>query len=260
MFDAFLVTWRESAEALLIVVLLRECLLCAGWGQGTTLIRRGVWLAALSFCACAVVIADVASEPAFDALLTIAASIGVAMMAMGMAVSASGIRRRISDHMHRWAQAPKASVIVVGLVSLLVLREGLEVFILLRAIAGEEGRGTMWAGAFLGLVALGLSTRIWAWARARFGLLIVFRVSAVLLLLLAARLVVHGCQELLQARWLPIDHERWLAVASPFLEGGAWAPWVQGALMALPLACFLKTWWREAEFVETEGVGQAHRR
>lgn len=253
MFDAFIVTWRESAEALLILALLRACLVSMGRRDQVRAIKSGVALAGVWLSACVVAIVGFAKAPAFDAILTIVAAIAVSLMAMGMAVSAGGIHRRISDYMHQWLEQTRAPHVVALLVSLLLLREGLEMFVLLRAITSLEGLPTMLTGAALGFVAAGLTTMIWPWARMRFGLLAAFRISALVLLLLAARLAMQGCLELLQARWLPIDHDHWLGLASPFLNDGPWTPWVHAVLLSPPLVYFLKTWWREAEPIDFTG-------
>lgn len=250
MFDAFLVTWRELAETLLILALLRECAVRAGRADVSVLIRQGLALAAVGIATSAAAIVAFATEPAFDALLTIAAALGVALMATGMAASARGIGRSMSAHLHRWVEGPGSSMMIVALVCFLVLREGLEMFILLRAIARDVGLGPMLSGAALGVVAPGLTISIWAWGRARFGLLVVFRLSAILLLALAISLMLQGLQSLLESRWLPLDHERWLAATAPFMADGRWHAWIYWALLLPPLAYFAKTWWRETDWID----------
>lgn len=255
MFDAFLVTWREFAEALLIVVMFRACLVRAGRGEMIPLIGRGVVMALAAIVLSVAVLLLVESEPAFDALCTVVAALSVALMAIGVAASARGIDRRVSDWVLAWLEGPRATVAVLSMIVFLVLREGLELFVMLRAIHQDQGMQAATSGGMLGLVAVFLTTRIWAWVRARLGLMMAFRASAVLLLALAVKMLIHGCEELLRIQWLPIDHGYWERLAQPFWQGGDLYAWLYMALFMPPLMLFAKSWWREASWREPGSEG-----
>ena len=248
MFDAFLVTWREFAEALLIIVMFRECFLRAGRHELVPLIGRGLWIAAAGIALSVLMLISFMPVPAFDALCTVVAALSVAIMAIGVAASARRIDEKVSDLLQDWIDGPRAPIVMLALIAFLVLREGLELFVMLRAIAPTAGVEATFTGAALGLVAVGLTTRIWAWGRARFGLLMVFRFTAVLLLALAVKMLIRGFDQFLRVEGLPIDQEYWHSIFAPFLTGGEFYLWLYSAMLAPPLVYFVKSWWREASW------------
>jgi FTR1 family protein len=250
LFDAFLVTWREFAEALLIVAMFRACFVRAGREEMLPIIGRGVVIALVAIVLSVAALQLIESEPAFDALCTIAAALSVAMMAVGVAASGRGIDKKVSGFVMSWMDGVRPAAAVLVMIVFLVLREGLELFVMLRSIHQVQGPQPAILGALLGLVAVFLTTRIWVWARSRFGLMAAFRFSAVLLLALAVKMLIHGCEELLRMQWLPIDHERWEPVIDPFRQGGDAYMWLFMALFAPPLMFFLKSWWQEASWKE----------
>ena len=250
LFDAFLVTWREFAEALLIVVMFRACFARAGRGEMLPLIRQGVLMALVAIALSIAGLLTLESESAFEALCTIVAALSVALMAMGVAASGRGIDRKVSGFLLTWMESPRSTVAVLGMIVFLVLREGLELFVMLRSIQQVQGEQAAVVGALLGLVAVFLTTKIWTWARSRFGLMMAFRASAVLLLALAVKMLIHGGEELLRMQWLPIDHGYWEQVAEPFRQGGDLYVWLYMALFMPPLMFFIKSWWLEASWKE----------
>lgn len=238
----------------MIIVMFRECFLRAGRHELVPLIGRAVWIAAAGIALSVLMLITFMPGPAFDALCTVVAAISVAIMAIGVAASARGIDRKVSDLLQDWLEGPRAPALMLAMIVFLVLREGLELFVMLRSIMPVAGVETTLSGAVLGLVAVGLTTRIWAWGRARFGLLLVFRATAVLLLALAVKMLIHGFDQLLHVEGLPIDNEYWHAVFAPVLVGGEFHLWLYSAMLAPPLMYFVKSWWREASWKQSTGA------
>ena len=247
MFDAFVLTLRELAELVLtagaLLALLphggRPRLLsaaAAGLAVGAGLgVQMAWWLVAMPL------------SPVAEAILTTALALGVLLMASGMLASARAIRTRTQVFIEAWLEHRAAPCIVFGFAVLVTLREALELTVFLRSIWLRDGPADALAGALSGMLGAACLVVAWRHLRLRLGLLAAFRVSALLLSLLAIEILLAGLGSLLQVLLPQMGAAgSTLQVEALFLEGGRWYGWVYAALMALPLLSFIRGWWQES--------------
>ncbi|MFM9925569.1 hypothetical protein VLK31_21450 [Variovorax sp. H27-G14] len=250
MFDAFAVTLREFAELVLIVGSLgaylhkkgrRELFACIGWG-----LVLGLMLAS----ALALVLIDASFGSAAEAALAAAMGCGMLVMAIGMGASAGNIRGRVQLFFDAWLERPGAGIAVIAFVALASFRESLEVAVFARAIHVRVGVSDTLTGMALGVAAAGLLWPAWRWLHMRAGLLMVFRLSALVLSLLSIQLLLHGVAQLLQTPMFASAGPGLVAAVEPFLAGGPRYGFLCAALMLGPVVLLMRGWWRRAGTVD----------
>ena len=209
MINAFVVVWRESLEALLVIAVLLAWI--ARQPEPAPL-RRGVWaglggglaLAAALGVATFAVQSQLQGEAleVFQAGIALASAALVVQMVAWMRRHGAGMRRELEAR-----AAGAASATGVALVTALaVAREGAETVVFLYGIGLErEAMGALapWAGAAAGLgAALACA---WAIARGarRLNVRTLLRASEWLLLAVATAMLGHGIERLIGLDWLP---------------------------------------------------------
>lgn len=216
MIGAAIIVFREVLEAALIIAIVlgasrgiegRERWVGAGAGAGI--------LGALIVAAFAGTISnamDGIGQEIFNAAVLLAA---VAMLAWHNAWMASHGRQMASDMRKvgdevRVGSKPLTALAVV--VALAVLREGSETVLFLYGIAidGEVGTGAMLQGGALGVVAAAVVGWLFYAGLLRVPLKYIFRVTGVIIILLAAGLAAQAAAFLVQAGWLPsLGYDIW---------------------------------------------------
>ncbi|CAN5524108.1 hypothetical protein BH10PSE18_BH10PSE18_16070 [soil metagenome] len=246
MYDAFLVTLRETAELLLIAGAMCAYLNRAGRPGMKRNVAAGMALGiGAAFCFTFLLPRAASIDPRWDPSFTVIAAIGVLIVALGMAASTQRIRTRIQLAMEGRLDKPGAGLFIVGLAALLALREGLEVLVFLRAFQARAGEGGILPGMACGLLAAGLCAVAWRSFGAQLRLPLVFRLSAVMLVFLSVELLVAGVTDLLRVQ-AAIDHRDALTeVVAPFARGGAWHLRLCLLLMVAPVLHIASGWWRE---------------
>jgi len=207
------VVWRESVEALLVVGILYAWL-----KNGDAAARRGLpylWvgvvvglLAALGLGAVLVGVSEVLSGDALDAFqaaMVLVASALIVQMVLWMKHHGRTLKRDMEQALLENTRRESHWGIAL-LVALAIAREGSETVIFLYGLGfGQNGHITaaMAAGvggglalAFLTFYLLQLGGALFSWRR-------FFRVTEVLLLLLAAGLLQSGVDKLISLEWLP---------------------------------------------------------
>lgn len=221
MLNTFVVVWRESLEALLVIGVL------VAWSTRQPqrqALRRGLALGVLAGAGLAVLLGAAsllargqlqgqALEGVRLAVVFGAAALIVQMVAW-MRRHGAGMRRELEG---RAAQADGAQG-VAAVAALAVAREGAETVVFLCGIGLEGGAGAAarWAAGGAGLLAA--CACAWLVARGARGLNSrwLFRASEVALLLVAASLVAAGVDQLIAMDWLapgldPVwDSSAWL--------------------------------------------------
>lgn len=207
--NAFIVVWRESLEALLIVGIVHAWLRSndpggrgnkALWGG----VAAGLGLAGVLAYLISVVqdeLAETALE-AFQAGMLVLACLLVTHMVLWMARHG----REMKQHLERGAERARDAANWVGLatvVALAIAREGAETAIFLYGLAMSGQTEALALGAGAGLLA-GLAT---GWAISR-GLRFFptgpfLRISGAMLLVFAAALLAAGVEKLIGQGWLP---------------------------------------------------------
>jgi high-affinity iron transporter len=205
--NALLVVWRESLEAMLVIgVLLAwiarqpapQPLRRSLWGG----VAGGVALAGLLGAATFLVQSQLqgAALEIFQVAMVLFAAGLIVQMVLWMRVHGRTMRRELEQQATRAAGGVGLAIVA----ALAVAREGAETVVFLYGIGFEDGgeRLASLAGAIGGFV-LAAATA-WLVARgARFiNYRIVFRVSEVLLLLIAASLLANGIDRMIAMDWL----------------------------------------------------------
>ncbi len=206
----FLVMLREGAEASLIVAILLSYLVRSRQHRGV----RWVWFGTIA----AVVVSLVAGAVIFRTIGSLegrAEQIGegsVALVAAGLLtwmIFWMGSRARsLKAHFEGEADTALASGGMFGLAAVAfvaVLREGLESALFMISVAvGMDSQGVQFVGGLLGLIgAAGIGYLVYRGGR-RIDLRLFFRITGILIVIVAAGPVGKGIQEFQEAGFLPV--------------------------------------------------------
>lgn len=206
MLSAFLIALREGVEAALIVGIILVYLS----RTGRTHLARYVWGGVSAAVALSLAVAIALerfniSEDGFEGLLLLLAAFFVVTMIIWMNRIARHLKKEIEEKVEAYAtRAGSAAGWGLGLfVFLMVVREGAELALILRAVElSTEGLQT-WIGTIAGIgaaVAVGL---FFFKGTLKVPLHRFFAVTSAILILVAIQLAVTGLHELSEARWLP---------------------------------------------------------
>jgi high-affinity iron transporter len=205
MFNALVIVWRESLEAMLVIGVLLSWI---ARQPEPALLRRGLWSGALAGVGLALALGyatfAIQSEFAGDALEKF--QLAMVLVAAGLILQMVLWMHRHGRHMKRELEASaarNAGAFGIGTIAALaVAREGAETVVFLYGL-GLEGQQSMLAAAAAGFLAA-IATS-WAVARgARYlNYRTLFRVSEILLLLIANALLLNGIDRMIALEWLP---------------------------------------------------------
>ena len=220
MLSAFLIALREGVEAALVVGIILVYLSRTARGHLTQFVWYGVAAAAALSLAVAVGLERWRiSEDGFEGLMLLLASVFVATMIVWMNRVARQLRKEIEGKVESYAErAGKAAGSGIFLfVFLMVLREGVELAIILRAVElSTEGLQT-WIGTFAGIGAAVVVGLFFFKGTLRIPLHRFFAVTSVILMLVAFQLALTGLHELSEARWLPSSKAE-MAILGPIVR------------------------------------------
>ena len=218
MFETLLIVWRESLEAALIVGVLLTYLARSGQRSGIPYVWAGSLVAVFAALACGLASSDAASH--LDADLQELVQAGILFLAVAVLTwmilwmhrNAAGL----GGELRRKADQALATGRLVGLATIAfvaVFREGLETVLFLWGVLVQRADLTAlpFVAAGLGGAALAVATA-WLFFRGfRFlSLRRFFRVTGVLLLLVAAGLLVSGVNKLIGLGYLsPMVSQVW---------------------------------------------------
>lgn len=210
-FNIAFVVWRESVEALLVVGIL------AAWigARPQEERRRGrLWLWAgvagglVGACALAALLLTVGdslgddAQDYFQIAMAAAAAILIVQMVVWMRRHGRTLKRDLTGQLDSAAQEARWSA-VAALAGVAVLREGAEAAVFLYGVAGGAGfvRAAIWAG--VGFAAAGATYALLQAGARFFSWRAFFRVTEILLLLLAGALVLTAYDRLVSLGFLP---------------------------------------------------------
>ena len=220
MLSAFLIALREGVEAALVVGIILVYLSRTARGHLTQFVWYGVTAAAAMSLAVAVGLERWRiSEDGFEGLMLLVAAVFVVTMIVWMNRVARHLRKEIEEKVESYAaRAGKAAGWGIFLfVFLMVLREGVELALILRAVElSTEGLQT-WIGTIAGIgaaVAVGL---FFFKGTLRIPLHRFFAGTSVILMLVAFQLALTGLHELSEARWLPSSKAE-MAILGPIVR------------------------------------------
>ena len=220
MLSAFLIALREGVEASLIVGIILVYLS----RTNRTHLARYVWGGVSAAVALSLAVAIALerfniSEDGFEGLLLLVAALFVVTMIIWMNRVAKHLKKEIESRVETFA-AKSGSAAGWGLalfVFLMVLREGAELALILRAVElSTEGLQT-WIGTIVGIsaaVAVGL---FFFKGTLKVPLHRFFAVTSAILVLVSVQLAVTGLHELSEARWIPSSKQE-MALLGPIVR------------------------------------------
>jgi high-affinity iron transporter len=206
MLSALLVALREGVEAALVVGIVLVYLDRTGRRELTRFVWAGVILAAASSFAAAVLLQRWhVSEDGFEGLLMLGAGALVVTMILWMNRVARRLKREIEQRVEGYAtRATIAAGFGLGLfVFLMVLREGAELVLILRAVELSSAGVQVWIGTAVGL-ALAIAVGVFFFqGTLRIPLGKFFAATSTILMVVAFQLGLTGMHELSEAMWIP---------------------------------------------------------
>jgi len=218
--SAFLIALREGVEASLVVGIILVYLA----RTSRTHLVRFVWYGVAAAAALSLAVAVALdrwriSQDGFEGLMLLVASVFVITMIVWMNRVARHLKKEIEQKVEAYAaRAGRAAGWGILLfVFLMVVREGAELALILRAVElSSEGLQT-WLGTILGIavaVAVGL---FFFKGTLRIPLHRFFAATSVILMLVAFQLALTGLHELSEAQWLPSSKGE-MAVIGPIVR------------------------------------------
>jgi high-affinity iron transporter len=218
--SAFLISLREGVEASLVVGIILVYLSRTGRQQLAKFVWYGVAAAAALSLAVAIALEHwKISEDGFEGVLLLVASFFVVTMIIWMNRVARHLKKDIEQKVEAYvARAGKAAGWgIFVFVFLMVVREGAELALILRAVElSSEGLQT-WIGTIVGIGAAVAVGVFFFKGTLRVPLHRFFAVTSVILMLVAVQLALTGLHELSESRWLPSSkHE--MAVIGPVVN------------------------------------------
>jgi len=218
--SALLITLREGVEASLVVGIILVYLSRTGREHLARFAWYGVAAAAALSLGVAVALERWRiSEDGFEGLMLLVASVFVVTIIVWMNRVARHLKKEIEAKVEAYAErAGRAAGWGIFLfVFLMVLREGAELALILRAVElSSEGLQT-WIGTIVGIagaIAVGL---FFFKGTLRIPLHRFFAATSVILMLVAFQLALTGLHELSEARWLPSSKAE-MAILGPIVR------------------------------------------
>jgi len=218
--SAFLIALREGVEAALVVGIILVYLSRTGRQVLARFVWYGVAVAAALSLAVAIALERWRiSQDGFEGLMLLVAAVFVVTMIVWMNRVARHLKKEIELKVETYAaKAGRAAGLGIFLfVFLMVLREGAELALILRAVElSTEGLQT-WIGTIVGIAAAVAVGLFFFKGSLRVPLHRFFAVTSVILVLVAFQLALTGLHELSEARWLPSSKSE-MAILGPIVR------------------------------------------
>jgi len=209
----FVLMLREGLEASLIVGILLAYLVAIGRKDRAINVWAGVGAAVLVSIAAGAALFlagqkfEGVAEESFEGFTSLLAVGALTWMIFWMRRNAINIKRNLQESVDEALKSP-GSLGLVSIAFVMVVREGIESALFLFATFRQVGAGAGSLGAVLGLAtAVVLGAGIYR-GGLRLNLSSFFRITGILLLIVAAGLAAHGVHELIEAGLFPagVDH------------------------------------------------------
>jgi high-affinity iron transporter len=206
MLSALLIALREGVEAALVVGIVLVYLNRTGRRALTRYVWAGVGFACAASIAAAMLLQRwQVSEDGFEGVLMLVAAALVVSMIIWMNRIARTLKKEIEQRVEVLAQKPTsmAGWAIGGFVFLMVVREGAELVLILRAVELSSAGVQVWIGTALGIaiaVAVGL---FFFQGTLKIPLHRFFKATSAILMVVAFQLALTGIHELSEAMWIP---------------------------------------------------------
>lgn len=204
MLSSFLIALREGVEAALVVGIVLVYLNRTGRSHLVRWVWGGVAAAVASSVAVAIALERwKVSEDGFEGVLLLVAAVFVVTMIVWMNRVARHLKSEIEKRVEQQAAKSSAGIGLATFVFLMVVREGAELALILRAVELSTEGLSVWIGTLLGLgvaVAVGL---FFFQGTLKISLGKFFSATSTILIIVAIQLALTGVHELSEAMWLP---------------------------------------------------------
>ncbi len=234
MFEAFVITLREGVEAALVIGIIVTYLKKTGRDGLTGVVYGGLAAGIVASLGCAWLFAALeVSEEVYEGWLMLVGALFVISMVVWMWRTARTLKRGIETKVESIASG-RTGAVAAGLFTLtfvLILREGVETALFLAAVELTTDALLSFAGGLLGLaLAAGFGIAL-VRGSVRVDIGRFFKVTEVILILLAAQLLIGGLHEFGEAGTIPISREQ-MRLIGPIVKSDVI---VMAAMLALPL-------------------------
>jgi FTR1 family protein len=238
MFEALVVTLREGIEAALVVGIILIYLDKTGRREFARWVYAGLAAGVAASIVCAAIIAGLGiEEEAYEGWLMIAGAVCVAGMVYWMLKTSKYLKGEIESKLERLSSGSPRAVAwgLFGLTFVLVLREGVETVLFLAAVNLTTDAILAFLGGLIG-IALAIAFGV-AFVRGtvRIDLPRFFKVTANILFVLAAQLLIGGIHELGERGTIPLGRFE-MRVIGPIVKNDVI---VLISLLAVPLIFLL---------------------
>jgi high-affinity iron transporter len=206
MISSFLVALREGLEAALIVGIVLVSLGRSGRSHLARFVWFGVGLAvSLSFAAALALEMWKINEDGFEGVLLLSSAVFVVTVIVWMSRSARHLRKDIETKVQTYAGRSDvgAGLGIGAFVFLMVLREGAELALILRAVEVSAAGAAVWVGTLLGLSVAVAVGWFFFHGTLRIPLGQFFKVTSWILVIVAFQLFLTGIHELSESGWVP---------------------------------------------------------
>jgi FTR1 family protein len=218
--SAFLIALREGVEAALVVGIVLVYLARTGRAHLSRYVWGGVAAAvALSLAVALALERFNISEDGFEGLMYLVAAFFVVTMIYWMSRAAKHLKKEIEQKVERFAGrgGPSAGWGIGLFVFLMVLREGAELAVILRAVELSTEGLEIWIGSIAGIAAAVAVGLFFFKGTLKVPLHRFFAVTSTILILVAIQLAVTGLHELSEARWIPSSKSE-MAILGPVVR------------------------------------------
>lgn len=217
MLSALLVALREGVEASLVVGIILVYLSRTARSHLVRFVWFGVGLATALSLAVAIALEHWnINQDGFEGLLLLVAAVFVLSMIIWMNRVARHLRKDIEQKIDSYAERAGAAAGwgIFLFVFLMVLREGVELALILRAVELSSDGLQTWIGTILGLAAAIAVGLFFFKGTIKIPLHRFFSVTTVILWLVAAQLAITGLHEISEAQWIPSSKQE-MAIIGP---------------------------------------------
>jgi len=180
-----------------------------------------------------------------DIALTFGFGLTLTLVSSGTMASLGRVDAQAGEWLDDWVSHRAANLAVFLFATFSALRETLEALVLIRFISAQEPSSDVAVGIALGLIACALLAVAWRAIAARRGTRWSFRLSAVILFVLGAQMMIEAVAETLMRGAGGAMFTRVGYALLPYLENGE-RYWMLCVVLALiPLVLWTRDWWRK---------------
>ena len=238
MFESLVITLREGVEAALVIGIIIGYLRKTGREQLSAAVYAALGAGIAASLVCAWFVSSLGiSEEAYEGWLMLLGSLFVTSMVVWMWRTARGLKEGIERRVESIASHPSGAVAagLFALTFILILREGIETVLFLAAVELTTDALLAFSGGLLGLaLAAGFGVAL-VRGTVRVDIGRFFKVTEIVLIVLAAQLFIGGLHEFGESGTIPVGRDA-MRFIGPIVKNEAI---LIASLLALPLIVLL---------------------